>query len=241
MDKYIITGSGRGLGKALAEEVLKRTGVTVTGISRTNMIQHENFCHQSIDLSDIDNLIKQVGQIFDVDQHYDRLLLINNAGYLGEIGYLGELPDEDIARAYRINSIAPAILMNAFIRAYREHKANKIIVNISSGAAKHPYDGWSSYCSTKAGIDMLSEVAALENDIRKTGVRVISIAPGIIETGMQEQIRKTGKRNFSKVDRFRALKENQQLQSPTEAASKIIGFINEIQNHKGAIHDISDL
>ncbi len=93
----------------------------------------------------------------------------------------------------------------------------KTIINISSGAGIKAYQGWSAYCASKAAIDMLTKVTALENK----DYAVLGIRPGIVATNMQKQIRNTDKKDFIIVDRFVELYENKQLSNPLEVAQKI--------------------
>ena len=169
------------------------------------------------------------------------MVLINNAGYLGNVKYLGDLDNEDFVHPFHVNLTAAAILSNAFIRKYGSHPIKKIILNISSGASRKAYDGWSGYCSSKAGLDLFSRVMALENEKRGGNLRVVSLAPGIIDTEMQKQVRNVSSRDFSSVDRFHAMKENNQLLSPVQAARQIIRFLEELDRYPGIMQDIRDL
>jgi len=241
MRKYFITGSSRGLGKALTEILLREERNLVTGISRTNSLEHSRFSHFRMDLSQPEELIGKVDRLFDPAGDYEKVVLINNAGYLGGVKYVGDLDDDDFIRIYHINLTAPAILSNAFIRRYSASQCMKILLNISSGAAKNAYDGWSGYCSSKAGLDMLSKVMAIENEKRDKNFRIVSLAPGIIDTDMQQQVRETSSHDFSRVDRFLAFKENNQLLSPQKAAHRIIQFIEDLNRHPEVIQDIRDL
>lgn len=241
MRKYFISGSSRGLGKALTEILLREENNVVTGISRTNTLVHSRFSHFMLDLSQPEEVKKKAPLIFDQGGDYEKVVLINNAGYLGAVKYVGDLDDDDFIHIYNINLTAPAILSNAFIRRYRTLKCMKILLNISSGAAKTAYDGWSGYCSSKAGLDMLSRVMAIENENRHKNFRVVSLAPGIIDTDMQQQVRNASQHDFSRVDRFLAFKENNQLISPQKAAHRIIQYIEDIDRHPEVVQDIRDL
>src|SRR5690606_23347273 len=112
-----------------------------------------------------------------------------NAGWIGEIAPLGELDPESIKNLYHINLIAPAILINEFVKEYKTSKAEKTVVNISSGAAQKAIDGWSGYCSSKAGLNQLTAVAAEESRLKKLGIKYYALSPGIVDTEMQQDIR----------------------------------------------------
>ena len=63
-------------------------------------------------------------------------------------------------------------------------------MNVSSGAAHHPLEGWGAYCASKAALAMLTRQCALEAGDK--GVRVYGFAPGTVDTQMQEMIRASG-------------------------------------------------
>ncbi len=232
-----VTGSSRGLGKALAE-VLLEEGWSVTGIARTTAIAHGYYQHLPIDLSSAWQ--DWLPGIFQEHKPGSRLLLINNAGALGEVMYMGGLSPESLARVFALNVTAPALLMNEFLRQYPQQ--DKLVLNISSGAAQYPVDGWSAYCSSKSALDMLSEVAAHEAVLaRKANVKVFSISPGVVDTAMQEQIRQTDKRSFSRVTYFQDLKKGKRLAEPQEVARQLMVLIDHPKEFKEVKQDVRKL
>ncbi len=241
MNKYYITGSSNGLGKALVNTLIQEEANLITGISRSNEFEHPRFTHLSIDLNQPQELLNQLDSIFDEAGGFEKVVLINNAGYLGSIKYLGDIDDQEFIRIYNVNLTAPALLSNAFIRKYKNDPCKKILLNISSGASQNPYDGWSGYCSSKAALDMLSKVAALENEERGRDFTIISLAPGVIDTDMQDQIRHAAEDDFSSRSRFQSLKDENKLLSPEKAAQQIIQFLNNVDLHPEVIQDIRNL
>ena len=220
MKVFYITGTSSGLGLALAEELLKDEDNQVVGIARNCKIAHPNYVHRKVDLTDAVATAKiRFGDHLKAKKVY----LINNAGTLGEVGYHGQLDGSEMADAYQLNLVTPAILINNFLNAYSEKEAEKIILNISSGASVAPYPGWGMYCATKAGLNMLTEVVKEEAEIN--GIKQFSIqaiAPGIVESPMQEKIRSTSKDKFDMVDRFIEMKETGMLQTPEETAKMLV-------------------
>ncbi|MFK4998124.1 SDR family NAD(P)-dependent oxidoreductase [Bacillus sp. N9] len=105
------------------------------------------------------------------------------------------------------------------------------MINISSGAGRTPYTGWSSYCAGKAGLDHYTRVVAEEQRNNPFGVKIISIAPGIIDTEMQEKIRGTNKEAFEHVDRFIDYKNQGLLSTAEETANKLIQLIEREDFH----------
>src|SRR5579872_6128150 len=158
MNYYFITGASKGLGKAIAEELLRKENNKVIGIARTNTIAHPHYSHHSLDLGDIDKLKRTINSLSIDLTDATSIVLINNAGLLGQVGRIGEIASESIEEVVRVNITAPAILMNEFISRYRTYPCMKVIINVSSGAGKRPIDGWGAYCASKAALDMLSMV-----------------------------------------------------------------------------------
>ena len=141
------------------------------------------------------------------------------------IGLIGSVPAEAMAQAIALNLTAPMILSNAFIPKLKEFEGPKRIVNISSGAGRNAYEGWGTYCTTKAGLDHFSRVVAFEQANVEHPVDIVSIAPGIIDTGMQETIRASGEEAFPFLDQFIDYKEQGLLSSAEQTAEKLIAFM----------------
>ncbi|WP_276498026.1 SDR family NAD(P)-dependent oxidoreductase [Pontibacter litorisediminis] len=242
MNIYIITGASKGIGKALAEELLKDESNRVVGVSRSCSIKHPNYRHQPLDFSDIPAVEHNLQKIFLPYPDAEKLVLINNAGVLGDIGYVGEgMPNERFEFVFDVNVIVPAMLMNTFLEVYRDQQAQKVVVNISSGAGKYPVDGWASYCASKAAIDMLSQAVQLEQDKRGTGTKIYALSPGVVDTNMQGQIRQSDASRFSTVEKFRQYKSNNELASPEEVALKISDFLNNTGKYDKVIVSVRDM
>ena len=206
----LITGTGSGIGKSLAKLLLKE-GYKVVGYSRTNNINHPNFQFIQIDLSIIDN----VRNISLPDTENGNVVLINNAATIGEILPFNKKKEENIISEYNLNIITPSILSNKLINTYHQ---KKLILNIGSGAAKKSIPSWSTYCSTKAAIDRLSDTIAEENILN---LKVFSIHPGIVDTNMQSKIRNTKEVNFALKNQFVEYYETDQLECSSIVARKI--------------------
>ena len=195
MKGYIITGTSSGIGKALCELLLKDENNEVIGISRTQKIYHSNYKHISLDL----NIVNQIEKIKFPDwNNSEQISLIHNAGWIGPIKKLGRQKLNDITSSYMINLIAPAVLSNHFINNYKSTDTKKVILSISSGAAHTAISGWNTYCSSKSGLDMLSKCISKENP----DIISLSIAPGKVDTPMQDDIRLAKKEEFPRLKEF---------------------------------------
>ncbi|MBB6612261.1 SDR family NAD(P)-dependent oxidoreductase [Pontibacter sp. Tf4] len=242
MNIYIITGTSKGIGKALAEELLRDENNHVVGVCRNSTIAHPNYRHQPLDFSDIPAVEHNLQKVFLPYKDAQKLVLINNAGVLGDIGYVGEgMPNERFEFVFDVNVIVPAMLMNSFLQVYQQHPAQKLIVNISSGAGKYPIDGWASYCASKAALDMLSMTIQKEQEMRGSGVKIYALAPGVVDTQMQGQIREADAGQFSTVEKFRDYKASNALAQPEDVAHKIIRFMQNADNYSEVLQDVRNM
>ncbi|MHC1703093.1 MAG: SDR family NAD(P)-dependent oxidoreductase [Tenuifilaceae bacterium] len=236
---FYITGASSGIGKALAEQALLIEESLVYGFSRTQSIEHPNYIHTSIDLSCVEDLTK-----LNFHKHSDafKVVLINNAGTIGDIKPIGSQTNNTIISVFNLNTICPIILANKFIQTYNDIDASQIIVNISSGAARHPIESWAPYCASKAAIDMFSQVLQAEKGYGlKEKVRVFSIAPGIVDTNMQTLVRSTNSKDFPHLDKFIGYKEKGQLSSTESVARKILEIVEKPEGHQNVLLDIRQL
>lgn len=221
---YIITGTSSGIGKALAHFYLKK-GEKVIGISRNNSITDDNFKHVMCDLSDKHQLHDLA--LLDLTSKDDfPICLINNAGIIGDIKRSHELTLTHYVDMAMVNLVAPQYLCSYVLSTFGFDNVDTI-VNISSGAAQRPVPSWGSYCASKAGMDIFAET--LNEEIKELGksTKIFNLAPGVVDTGMQEAIRESGAKNFSGHQNFVDLKENDELRTPEEVAILLDEFINE--------------
>ncbi|MEA2043107.1 MAG: SDR family NAD(P)-dependent oxidoreductase [Bacteroidota bacterium] len=237
MNYYFITGTSRGIGKSLAELYLKNENNRVFGYSRSQSIQHKHYTHHKTDLSRLEQL-----EVFSFPnlKEANKIILINNSGVINKIARFGKQNTEGIISDYTVNITAPAVLMNAFIRKYQTLEIPRIILNISSGAARRAIDAWGTYCSSKSGLDMITEVIAEEQKFQeqKHRIKVYSVAPGVIDTKMQDQIRATDENEFSNVQRFLDLKKNNELSTPDETAALLDKVIQNPENFSDVLTDV---
>lgn len=237
IDIVIVTGASRGIGLELLKQFQKK-GRKVIGLARTIPDEAEEFF--TVDLTAVEQLENVLPKIIDnYKEKASSFTLINNAGTVEPIGVIGEVNAADITGAMTINLTAPMILSNTFIRELAEFKGAKKIMNISSGAGRKVYEGWATYCTTKAGLDHFSRVVATEQSQEKNPVDIVSIAPGIIDTDMQETIRSSGEETFPLLAQFINYKEQGLLSSPEETARNLIRFLEEVDfKETGPIADI---
>lgn len=236
MNYYFITGTSSGIGKALVEELLQFSENKIVGLSRTNSLTNKQFEHFNIDLSDA-----EATSNFDFQKlnNVNKIVLINNAGTLGEIQHIGQQDYKNIQSAMQVNFTSAAILINQFIKQYQDTTCEKIIINISSGAATSAYDGWANYCSAKAALNMFTQVINKEQESKDFPIKTFAIAPGVVDTIMQDTIRATSSKQFSNIDKFVNLKKNDQLYKAEDVAEKLVEMINHTDLIGGVVSRIS--
>ena len=228
---YIVTGVSRGLGKAIAEYYLAK-GEEVIGVGRSHEIDHDLFSFRTCDFSEANSAV----DLFDGHIFNGPVTLINNAGILGDLDRYADLSDDVLHEVLTVNTIAPMQLAK---KVYNQmaNKSEFTLVNISSGAGSRPITSWASYCASKAALNMLSETFYLEEKERGNDIVVYSVAPGVIDTRLQDQIRSTSPNKFSGVDRFISLKEDDNLYSPEEAAMRF-GKLLELEFEGEIMQDL---
>jgi benzil reductase ((S)-benzoin forming) len=224
----ILTGASRGLGLALATQ-LRTRGYRLLTLARTP--------HRALDGPDVEQwavdlsapaaaaarLRAWVGALPRAE--LASLTLINNAAGLARLAPLGDVAADDLAAALRVGLEAPLLLTSAFLGASADLQVPRKVLNISSGLGRHAMAGSAVYCAAKAGLDHLSRALALEEAARPNGAKIVSLAPGVIDTDMQVQLRSADPAVFAEQARFTALQAEGRLDSPQAAAAKVLAWL----------------
>lgn len=212
MNLYLVTGTTRGLGAALAKRIAADQANHLIALSRP-----------AVDLSDAKSLAKAFDAIERSlgNTSYEKAVLINNAGIVEPVAPLDRAEPDAIERNITVNLTAPLVLMRRFLAA-TEHVPLRRIINISSGAGRRPIFGWAAYCAAKAGLDMATRVVANEAQVRGLNIEAVSLAPGVIDTGMQGTVRSVSEEDFVDVERFRAMKTEGVLRAADDVAADIL-------------------
>lgn len=234
--KAILTGHSRGLGAAIAAELLGH-GIPTLGLARRGNEElaaaHGSLLAQAeIDLADdaalADWLAGDALSRFIDDTV--TILLINNAGTVQPIGRSEMQDPVAIARAVSLNVAAPLMLFAAVAAA--RGKAELRAIHISSGAGRKAYAGWNIYCATKAALDHHARAVAEDNKAEEdkagdnsAGIKICSLAPGVIDTDMQTQIRSSTQEEFPLRADFVAMKEEGALSKPADTAHKLVRYL----------------
>jgi NAD(P)-dependent dehydrogenase (short-subunit alcohol dehydrogenase family) len=234
--KAVLTGHSRGLGAAIAAELAGR-GIPVLALARQRGEEMQGVEQVALDLSDTAALSAWIagGALQAFLAGADTALLVNNAGMLQPVGPLAGQAPAEVARAISLNVAAPLMLAAAVAGIA---VAERRVLHVSSGAGRNAYPGWAVYCAGKAALDHHARAAALD---QADGLRIVSLAPGVIDTDMQAQIRATDVENFPLLDQFQALKANGALASPADCARKLVAFALSPGFGSAAVADLRDL
>ncbi len=246
---FVITGASRGMGAAIAAQLLQARN-TVLGISRhtddglaARAAAAGASCEQwSADLAAPAAVAKRLQAwlaAFDT-QRFESVALINNAAALTRIGQIDDCDDAELASALRVGLEAPLLLSAAFLRATREWRARKRVLNISSGLGRRAIAGQATYCAVKAGLDHFSRALALDEARLENGAMVVSLAPGVIDTDMQVQLRSGDAAGFPEKSFFVDLKEKGQLTSPEAAAARVLAYLHRTDYGASPVADVRD-
>ncbi|MDO9360225.1 MAG: SDR family NAD(P)-dependent oxidoreductase [Polaromonas sp.] len=245
----ILTGASKGMGHAMALQLIQ-PGTTLLCMSRSTSDTlttaagkaGATLLQWTEDLSDSGPVAARLEDWLQsqAGTPWAGVTLINNAGVIPQIGPLSGLKSDDLARALRVGIEAPMQLTAAFLRATEGWDARLKVLNISSGLGRKPMASQAAYCASKAAMDHFTRCLALEEAIKPHGARVCALAPGVIDTDMQVQLRGADPAQFPDRSNFVKLQEGGQLTSPEEAARRVLAFLARPDFGAEAVADVRD-
>ena len=200
----IVTGASRGIGAAAARE-LAAAGVKVVLAARSAAQLEDVVAEIEAAGGEATAVACDVSRYPDVEgavqtclERYGKLdILVNNAGVVDPVARLADSDPESWGKAIDINVKGVYHGLRAAIPVMEKAGAG-VIVNISSGAANNPLEGWSHYCASKAAALMLTRNS--HKEVGERGVRVVGLSPGTVATDMQRVIKASGVNPVSKLD-----------------------------------------
>lgn len=245
----VLTGASRGMGLAMAEQLCV-PGALLLCISRGTSSALEALAQERgaeltqwpADLADPAPVALRLrdwltardpGSLASAD-------LINNAGMVGRLGPMDPLDAQTIATTMRVDLEAPMQLAAAFLTATGGWTLPRRILNISSGLGRRPMAATAMYCAAKAGMDHFSRCVALDEARQPNGVRIVSLAPGIIDTDMQGDLRAGDAALFPDRAGFVAAKETGQLTSPADAARRVLAYLERADFGSQVVADVRE-
>ncbi|MGX9417382.1 SDR family NAD(P)-dependent oxidoreductase [Vibrio sp. RC27] len=220
MKLAIITGGSRGLGKALVGQYAESFGWEVIELSRSGTTEHNVYCN----LANVESVDALSHTLFLelAARSWDEIVYINNAGDLNPITSIGNLKSSDIRSNITVNQISSLTLISVFMAVFRNYSGRKTIINLSSGAARKGYAGWSLYCASKAACDNFINAAAVEEESKEFPFIAVNYDPNVMDTNMQATIRDSDVSHFPDKERFIDFKESGKLRTPESVASDLI-------------------
>ncbi len=250
----ILTGASRGMGLAMALQLLEPGRHLLCISRRTNDALDRQAAQRGATLTqwaqDLADTTQAASRLhawlggFDVGA-LASATLINNAGVIPRIGPLDECPPDDLANALRVGLEAPMQLSAAFLRATGAWVASgwrgpRKVLNISSGLGRSAMAAQAPYCAAKAGMDHFTRCSALDEARREHGARLVSLAPGVIDTDMQTQLRAGDPAAFPDRGRFVDLQRQGHLTSPEAAAARVLAWLERPDFGAQPVADVRD-
>jgi NAD(P)-dependent dehydrogenase (short-subunit alcohol dehydrogenase family) len=230
----VVTGASRGLGAGLATHFAAsgmHLGLCARHrpklVARTRPTAHDGRVESAeapicaaVDVADYNALANFADTVIAHFGHID--LWVNNAGLLGPIAPLAEADPSELAAVIDVNVVGVLNGSALFADHVRRRTGTGVLVNLSSGAATKTYWGWAAYCASKAAVDHLTRVVALEEE--GNGLRAYSVYPGLVDTDMQAAIRATSESDFPDGPRFRRAAQENQFNSPAWVAEHLLAI-----------------
>ena len=233
-----VSGGSSGIGQAMLD-ALPWPGSRAFNLSRRPAA---GAVHVPVDLSDPLGW-QRATALFDAELSSfagRRAVFVHAAGTLTPVRFAGEGDADAYRRNVLLNSAAPQVLGDGFLRAlYRSRAELGQLLFIGSGASTRVYEGWSGYCAGKAAVDHWTRTAGAEQARRGDRCRVLCVAPGIVETAMQTEIRATAPRDFPALERFLELHREGALRDPAAVARELWALL-ERDLANGAVVDLRE-
>jgi benzil reductase ((S)-benzoin forming) len=240
----LITGASRGLGLAMAQQRLAR-GDLVVAMARHQTVAVEGagqLLSWTLDLAAPEAAASQLQHWLQAQDSlgFASVSLINNAAVITPPAPLCHASDAALSQALRVGLEAPVLLTAAFLRATAAWAMPRKLLLISSGLGRRAMAGAATYCAIKAGMDHLARSVALEEAAAPHGARIVSLAPGVIDTDMQVQLRGADPLLFPDREKFVGLQQAGQLDSPATAAAKVLKYLDRADFGSQPVADVRD-
>ena len=232
----VITGASRGIGAGLATDFAAR-GIRLGLCSRSQPVlpEGDSVVSRCLDVGHAEALL---GFAEAVAAKFGRIdLWINNAGVLDPVVPVRELSGAALEAHLRVNLTGVLYGTQAFLHHLGTRRAGPddpgVLINISSGAAWSGYAGWGAYCAGKAALDRLTETVQLEEAGR--GLRAYAVAPGVVDTAMQERIRGCDREVFPMLDKFLELKRDESFNTTGFVARHLLEIAFDPEARPGEV------
>lgn len=241
---FILTGASRGLGLSMATQLLAQDDVELLTISRkpNDSLSGARLTQWAVDLAQAEQAaVRMEGWLAARDpKGYASVTLINNAALMAPLAPLDRNEPAVLASAIRVGLEAPLLLTGAFLRATRDWAGMRRVLNVSSGLGRRAMAGCAPYGAVKAGMDHFSRIVALDEATRSNGAKIVSLAPGVIDTDMQNDMRSSDPAGFPDHERVVKQKEQGLLDTPESAAAKVLDFLARASFGENVVAHVND-
>ncbi|MEM7338533.1 MAG: SDR family NAD(P)-dependent oxidoreductase [Actinomycetota bacterium] len=235
----VVTGASRGIGAGIASAASDAGAIVATCNRGASTAPHQ----LTADLSDPAawaTFADWYNELVDSVQPAE-IVMVHNAATITPIGFAGEV-DPDAYRAnVLLNSAAPQVLGERVVATARRTGIPTVLGLLSSGTAHNPWAGWTSYGAAKAAVNWWVQLLGLEQAERDHVVRAFSVAPGVVATDMQAEIRASDPDAFPDVDRFQSMHDDGTLSSPEAVGATIWRIARASWWDNGANLDVRNL
>jgi benzil reductase ((S)-benzoin forming) len=228
MNLYVVTGTSKGLGRALADVLAMQEQNVVIEIGRATSAKN---ARNTLLEADFANALSIEHAFTELAAHiagktFGHAVLINNAGVVLPVARFDKLNRVSLTNNIDVNLTAPILTTTLFANLTRGMARQRLVIGISSGAAKRAIRGWTAYCASKAGLEMATRVMAEEAAAFDPTLTICTLAPGVVDTPMQAIVRSQAAEDFPDVARFQDMHETGALRSAADVARDIIDLIH---------------
>ena len=225
----IVTGAGRGIGRAIAL-AFAREGARLFLVSRTEreLVETAGACREvggtasvvAADISDWDQVQRLVTMAIQDAGQVD--ILANSAGVYGPIGPTAEIEVSAWTQAVAVNLFGPFYLCRALVPHFIQRRQGKIIL-LGGGGATAPLPNFSSYAASKAAVVRLADTLAEE--LKEFNVQVNVIAPGLVDTRLQDEVLAAGSRAGALFGKIKKARESGAGTASPDVAASLAVFL----------------
>ena len=244
-DVFLVTGASKGLGRSIALAIAK-SGATVIALARSSSELKEIEAKLKTISGDSVAVSCDLSKSTDISNASDFILskfdhlsgIVHNAGIINPIGNMLDTSRDDWELTLKVNLLGVQDLTRSLDNAIGGEKHTRV-TTISSGAAQRSLHGWSAYCVSKAGLDMWTNCMAEEGN--SENISALAIAPGIVDTAMQEEIRSADESSFPLLQNFKDYYVNGELSKPDDVATKLLPYCLGKLGNNGDRLDVRNL
>lgn len=235
MKHILITGTSRGIGESLANQLIDKnhhlicisrtTNQRIIDLAQERDCRIDYFNFDLTNIGEIDQLFEDIFRQIELNSNDEAIYLINNAAMLTPVSPIERIETDKIIENIHLNLLAPMIITANYLKRTQDMNVDKRILNISSASAKYLLPSQSCYSTAKAGLDSFTKSIDIEQKLVTYPAKVVAVYPGMIDTHLQSEIRSVSNDLFPYVNEFIRFSEEGKLQTPEYTAHKLIEIL----------------